>query len=159
MTENQGWVYQGRQSHGWFGNGTAPDVGTASGAEAANPVFRPANAGQRVDWAVSSLIAQTPRAARSTWNAAAADATRERLKTAVGAMFLAIFAAFGRPDVGALVVGVLLAPVIGWAWFDHARLEARAATYLRERAELDPSTPPPTRAVGPGSAGADRHQR
>jgi hypothetical protein len=52
----------------------------------------------------------------------------------IGLMFLAIFAAFGRPDVGGVVFGVLIVPVVGLAWIDQAVLQARASAYLRERA-------------------------
>jgi hypothetical protein len=61
----------------------------------------------------------------------------------IGLMFLAIFAAFGRPDVGAVVSGVLVVPVVGLAWVDHAILEARASAYLRERAAHFSKANPP----------------
>lgn len=47
--------------------------------------------------------------------------------------FLALFGAFRRPDVGAVVVGVLLVPIAVLAWIDQAVLEHRARAYLRER--------------------------
>ena len=53
----------------------------------------------------------------------------------VGLMILAIFAAFGRVDVGSAVVGVLvLRPGVGLAWLDYAVLRARVLSYLQERA-------------------------
>jgi hypothetical protein len=52
-------------------------------------------------------------------------------------MFLGIFAAFRRPDVGLILVGILLLPVVLVAWVDFALLRGRAAGYLRERAEYD----------------------
>ena len=56
---------------------------------------------------------------------------------------LAIFGAFERPDVGGLVVLVLIVPIVGLAWLDHAVLRSRAAAYLRERAAHAPKTNPP----------------
>ena len=50
----------------------------------------------------------------------------------IGFLFLAIFAAFGRPDVGAVVVGVLVVPVVGLAWLDYLVERARVSAYLRE---------------------------
>lgn len=52
----------------------------------------------------------------------------------IGLIFLAIFAGFGRPDVGAAVVGVLIVPITLLAWLDFARLRSLATAYLRERA-------------------------
>ena len=57
----------------------------------------------------------------------------------IGLLFLGIFTAFGRPDVGAVVVGVLVVPIMALAWFDFARLRAGARAYLRERGD---DTPP-----------------
>ncbi len=87
MPVNDHWVYQGRQSHGWFGTGTAPkdDATDADGSAATNDLFRPANAGQRVDYAAHSIIPRVPRSERSRWAYAASDTVRDRLKTAVAA--------------------------------------------------------------------------
>ena len=75
------------------------------------------------------------------------------VSSAVGLMFLAIFGAFGRPDVGGLLVGASILPVIGWAWLDHRTLRARAIAYLRERASHDSKSGPTRGAVGPGPSG------
>ena len=56
----------------------------------------------------------------------------------VGSIFLAIFAAFDRPDIGAVVVGVLIVPMVALAWIDFARLQAGAKGYLREREDEEP---------------------
>ncbi len=61
----------------------------------------------------------------------------------IGLMFLAIFASFGRPDVGAGVVGVLLVPVVAWSWLDFVVLQARAFSYLEERAAHESGDDPP----------------
>jgi hypothetical protein len=55
------------------------------------------------------------------------------IATFIGLIFLSIFAAFGRLDVGGFVVVVLILPIAGFAWLDQTILEARASAYLRER--------------------------
>jgi hypothetical protein len=47
-------------------------------------------------------------------------------------MFVALFAAFRRPDVGLIVSGVLFLPVVLFAWIDYGLLSRRVARYLRE---------------------------
>jgi hypothetical protein len=50
----------------------------------------------------------------------------------IGLMFLALFSAFRRPDIG-LIIGLLVfAPISGAAWFDVWRLKRTAADYARE---------------------------
>jgi len=61
----------------------------------------------------------------------------------VGMIFLAIFAAFGRPDVGGIVVGILLVPVVAWAWIDFGVARSRARAYLREREAGSTTDAPP----------------
>ena len=84
MTVNESWVHQGRQAHGYFGNGTSPKDDNAAGVSS---LFRPANAGQRVDYAASSLIMHVPRNDRGRWNSAVSDSARANLKTAVAAWY------------------------------------------------------------------------
>lgn len=60
----------------------------------------------------------------------------------IGALFLALFTAFRRPDVGAVLVGILLLPVVAWAWLEDRSLRRRAARYLRERADRERSRAP-----------------
>ncbi len=86
MSVNDHWMYQGRQSHGWFGNGTAPKDGNDDVA-GANELFRPSNASERVDAAAHLIIANIPRNERGQWSYAASDAGRDRLKTAVAAWY------------------------------------------------------------------------
>jgi hypothetical protein len=50
-------------------------------------------------------------------------------------MFVGLFAAFKRPDVGLTLVGILLLPIVVLAWLDYAVLAARAARYSRELRE------------------------
>ncbi len=61
---------QGRQEHGWFGDGTSPkdDINTTP-QDGANPLFDPANAAQRVDYAAHGIIMYVPRNERGRWNA------------------------------------------------------------------------------------------
>jgi hypothetical protein len=65
------------------------------------------------------------------------------LALGIGFIFLAIFAAFERPDVGAVVLVVLVGPVVGLAWLDHAVLQARVSAYLKEMAAHKNSDAPP----------------
>lgn len=86
MSVNDHWMYQGRQSHGWFGTGTAPKDGDDDAA-GANELFSPSNASERVDAAAHLIIASAPRNERGRWSYAASDAGRDRLKTAVAAWY------------------------------------------------------------------------
>ncbi len=61
----------------------------------------------------------------------------------VGLMILAIFTAFGRPDIGLKFVAIILLPIVLGAWWDYSRMSARARRYgheadeyLRERERL-----------------------
>ena len=48
--------------------------------------------------------------------------------------FLAIFAGFGRWEVGLALDG-LIAPILGWIWWGYFRLQRFVASYRRELAE------------------------
>ena len=50
----------------------------------------------------------------------------------IALMFLGLFTAFGRPDVGLVMVAVLLVPVVALAWLDFAVLRFRASRYERD---------------------------
>lgn len=52
---------------------------------------------------------------------------------ALAVMFVGLFAAFGKPAIGAVVAAVLLGPIVGFAWIDQKRLERLAARYEGER--------------------------
>ena len=80
MTINESWLYQGRQGHGYFGNGTAPEGDLSNDTAGVNELFRPASAGQRVDYIASSLIMHVPRNERGRWNSAVSDSARANLK-------------------------------------------------------------------------------
>ena len=49
-------------------------------------------------------------------------------------MFFTLFTVFGRPDVGLILVAVLLLPIILGAWLDYVLLSWRARRYLVEAA-------------------------
>lgn len=87
MTTGESWVYQGRQSHGWFGDGTAPHDNASDTSTSANKLFEPINASQRVDYVAFSIIGHVPRGERGRWTSALSDSTRDRLKTAVAAWY------------------------------------------------------------------------
>jgi hypothetical protein len=50
----------------------------------------------------------------------------------IALMFLMIFTAFGRPDVGAIVDLALFVPIVGLAWLDYRTLARRVAAYEAE---------------------------
>ena len=50
----------------------------------------------------------------------------------IALMFVALFTAFGRPDVGLVVVALFLVPIVALAWLDFAFLSLRASHYLRD---------------------------
>ncbi len=51
----------------------------------------------------------------------------------IALIFLGLFLAFERPDIGLIVAGVLFLPIAGIAWLDYALLHWRARRYLAER--------------------------
>jgi hypothetical protein len=50
-------------------------------------------------------------------------------------MFVALFTAFGRPEIGLVLVAILLVPIVLVAWLDQAILAHRARRYLAELEE------------------------
>ena len=55
----------------------------------------------------------------------------------IAAMFLSLFAVFGRADIGLVVVGIFFLPLILFAWIGFKRMERRASAYLAERAGFE----------------------
>jgi len=55
------------------------------------------------------------------------------LTSMIALMMLAIFAGFGRPDVGLGVAGLIVLPVTSWIWLDYLLLRSRTFAYWRER--------------------------
>ena len=74
------------------------------------------------------LEVQLARYRRVTWALTA-------IPLAIALMFVALFSAFRRPDVGILLALILFAPVVVVAWINDGLLHRRAASYIRELAE------------------------
>ncbi|WP_422929511.1 hypothetical protein [Singulisphaera sp. PoT] len=56
----------------------------------------------------------------------------------LAAIFVALFSAFRRPDIGLILAGILFLPVVALAWLDDAMTKVRVARYLaEERAHRD----------------------
>ena len=88
MAANESWIYQGRQYHQWFGNGTSPKTGKPTAvAGPSSQLFLPVNAGQRVDYVAHGIIARVPANARTIWNRAVTESARDNLKTAVAGWY------------------------------------------------------------------------
>jgi hypothetical protein len=58
-------------------------------------------------------------------------------------IFVSLFAAFRRPDVGAILAAVLLGPIVVLAWLDHALMARRVAQFTREFQEHQNRTTKP----------------
>ena len=84
----------------------------------------------RLRLGVEPLAVQLARYRRVTWGLTA-------VCSGIGLLFLALFAAFGRPGVGLILAAILLGPIVALAWLDYARLSWRAAAYERERLEFE----------------------
>jgi len=53
----------------------------------------------------------------------------------VGLMFLSLFTVFGRPDIGLILITILLMSIGLGAWLDYEQLARRARCYLAERTD------------------------
>jgi hypothetical protein len=84
----------------------------------------------RLRLGVEPLEEQLTQYRRVTWSLTAVPAI-------IAVMFLALFTAFGRPDIGALVVAILFGPVIAFSWLGFKKLERRAHAYLAELARFE----------------------
>ena len=51
----------------------------------------------------------------------------------IALMFIALFAAFRRPDLGLLFDLMFFGPILLFAWFDYEILQRDASAYLAER--------------------------
>ncbi len=83
MSGNETWIYQGRQSHGWFGTGTAPTSGSGEAEAQSDELFQPADSSRRIAYAASSIIIHVPREKRGRWLSAVNDAALEKLQKIV----------------------------------------------------------------------------
>jgi hypothetical protein len=79
----------------------------------------------RLRLGVEPVEEQLVRYRRVTWALTA-------VPSVLGLMFLSLFTVFGRPDIGAIVVAVILLPVVMGAWCDYAILASHARRYTQE---------------------------
>jgi hypothetical protein len=79
----------------------------------------------RLRLGVEPIEEQLDRYRRVTWALTAGPSV-------LGVMFFTLFAVFGRPDIGLILVAVLLLPIVLVAWWDYAMMARRARRYLRE---------------------------
>jgi hypothetical protein len=84
------------------------------------------------------LEEQLARYRRATW-------MLTDISAVLALMFVGLFAAFQRPDVGGILALVLLAPIVALAWLDYGLLARRLAQYTREFQEHQKRTTPPGR--------------
>lgn len=81
------WIDQGRQSHGWFGNGTSANKSEAGLDFTSNGLFSPTNVKQRVGYAAYSLIGHVPSRDRGRMETLANKTGRESLNVSVAAWY------------------------------------------------------------------------
>ncbi|MGC8640131.1 MAG: hypothetical protein ACP5XB_09680 [Isosphaeraceae bacterium] len=84
----------------------------------------------RLRLGVEPLEEQLARYRRVTWSLTIVSG-------AMALMFLTLFSAFSRPDIGLMVAGLLFLPIGLGPWLGYWRLERRAAAYQAERAAMD----------------------
>jgi hypothetical protein len=79
----------------------------------------------RIRLGVEPVEDQLARYRRVTWMLTA-------VATLLALIFIALFSAFRRPDVGAWLALVLFGPVVAIAWVDHGLLTWRVGRYMKE---------------------------
>ena len=79
----------------------------------------------RLRLGVEPLSVQLARYRRVTWMLTA-------VPLVIALMFVGLFAAFQRLDIGLIVAGILLLPIVVVAWLEYGLLELRVARYTRE---------------------------
>lgn len=67
MAIGESWGYQGRQQHGWFGNGTAPKEIKSTVARAPDGLLDAASIGQRITTRRSASSAALPGKSATRW--------------------------------------------------------------------------------------------
>jgi hypothetical protein len=82
------------------------------------------------------LAEQLMRYRRATW-------VLTDICAVLALIFFGLFAAFRRPDVGAILAVVLLGPIVALAWLDHILMARRAARFTRELQEHQNRTATP----------------
>jgi hypothetical protein len=81
----------------------------------------------RLRLGVEPLPEQLARYRRVTWMLTG-------VLLALALMFVGLFAAFRRPDVGLILAAILLLPIVIFAWVEYGLLVLRVARYTREQA-------------------------
>ncbi|WP_406693445.1 hypothetical protein V5E97_20685 [Singulisphaera sp. Ch08] len=89
----------------------------------------------RIRLGVEPIEDQVAKYRRVTWMLTA-------VPVVLALIFVALFTAFRRPDVGLILAGVLLLPVVTLAWFDFRLLKLRVARYSREFEEYHRESTP-----------------
>lgn len=84
----------------------------------------------RLRLGVEPLEVQLARYRRVTWFLTIVSG-------AIALMFLTLFSAFRRPDIGLVVSGLLFVPICLVSWLDYRGLKRRAAAYQAERAVVE----------------------
>jgi hypothetical protein len=84
----------------------------------------------RLRLGVEPIAVQLARYRQVTWVLTA-------VPIGIGLIFVAIFIAFQRPDLGLTLAAILVLPVVSLAWLDYRRMERLAAEYERERAAYE----------------------
>jgi hypothetical protein len=79
----------------------------------------------RLRLGVEPIEEQLARYRRVTW-------TLTAVPSILGLFFLALFTVFGRPDIGLVLVAILLLPIVLGAWWDYAMMARRARRYRQE---------------------------
>jgi hypothetical protein len=104
----------------------------------------------RLRLGVEPIEEQLTRYRRVTWGLTV-------VPSVLAVFFLTLFTVFGRPDVGLILVSIVLLPIILGAWFDYALLSWRARQYLAEAAayssekeRVTSSTPGAATTLGSG---------
>jgi hypothetical protein len=82
----------------------------------------------RLRLGVESIDEQLARYRRVTWVLTA-------VPSLLGLIFILLFTVFGRPDIGLVLIAILLLPIVVGAWLDYALLASRARRYLVELSE------------------------
>src|SRR5262249_46315836 len=82
---------------------------------------------KRLRFGAEPIQEQLARYRRVTWALTA-------IPCGLGLVFFTLFAVFGRPDIGLIVVTVLLLPIVLGAWLDNWLLTSRTRRYLQEQA-------------------------
>lgn len=96
----------------------------------------------RLRLGVEPLEEQVARYRRVTW-------ALSIVPTILAIMFISLFAAFGRPDIGLVFSAIVLLPIVVFAWLDQALLAHRARRYLAELEEYHRASESESRAVVP----------